>query len=73
MKFRRDNLVTICKKQMENESANICDMIEIDDNDKPKIRSNSKKQLVTDVDLVVIFPHVFVVMKNLFWRQPRDL
>lgn len=59
MKFQRGNLITHCTNMIERNSAKVFDMIAIDDNCKPKFRSNTNNRPMTDTDLANIFPSIW--------------
>lgn len=58
-KFQRGNLIAHCASVIERNKAKVFDMIAIDDNCKPKFRSNTNNGPMTDADLANIFPSIW--------------
>lgn len=58
-KFRLDDLKSYCLNKIQQNCSNVCKMIELDNNSKPKLRSNPNNRALSDADLAEIFPEVF--------------
>lgn len=61
VKYQRDNLITFCRLLVEQDIQSICNMVDIDDSGKPKLRSNPNNRPMSDADLANVFP--------LIWRS----
>lgn len=64
VKFRLDDLKAFCMTKIQSNCARVCNMIELDGNGKPKLRSNPNNRPLCDTDLAGIFPQVFAAMNN---------
>lgn len=64
VKYRLDDLKAFCTNKIQSNCAKVCNMIELDENGKPKLRSNPNNRPLCDADLASIFPQVFAAMNN---------